>query len=116
MFVIKISNERIQTADLWFQKRPLCQLSHNYCPRSIILYLYILKIHCFKIIIEYLRPQNGQILFKIGQSGKILSNLLGLLVDNLTKRGAAAFACDNVVPPSILVKFCLFSISQFNDK
>ena len=25
-------NDWIRTADLWYQKRPLCQLSHNHCP------------------------------------------------------------------------------------
>ena len=30
------ANDWIRTADLWFQKRPLCQLSHNHCPLIIL--------------------------------------------------------------------------------
>ena len=26
------ANDWIRTADLWYQKRPLYQLSHNHCP------------------------------------------------------------------------------------
>ena len=29
---IKIADDWIRTADLWCRKRPLYQLSHNYCP------------------------------------------------------------------------------------
>ena len=29
----------IRTADLWYRKRPLCQLSHNHCPVSFITFL-----------------------------------------------------------------------------
>ena len=37
MFTIKSSIDRIPTADLWYRKRPLCQLSHNHCLSSFLL-------------------------------------------------------------------------------
>ena len=40
MFNIKFSNDSIRTADLWCQKQPVYQLSHNYCPNdSVITFL-----------------------------------------------------------------------------
>ena len=35
MFNIYFANDWIQTADLWYQKRPLYQLSHNHFPMLI---------------------------------------------------------------------------------
>ena len=36
-----IDNDWIWTADLWYWKQPLCQLSHDYCPNFyLITYLY----------------------------------------------------------------------------
>ena len=32
MFNINIANDWIQTADLWYQKELLYELSHNHCP------------------------------------------------------------------------------------
>ena len=32
MLIIKLANDWIGTTDLWYRKRPLCQLSHNHCP------------------------------------------------------------------------------------
>ena len=34
MFNINFANDWIQTADLWYWKQPLYQLSHNHCPRT----------------------------------------------------------------------------------
>ena len=34
MFNVNFTNDWIQTADLWYWKRPLYQLSHNHCPIS----------------------------------------------------------------------------------
>ena len=31
MINIDFSDERIQTADLWYKKQPLYQMSHNHC-------------------------------------------------------------------------------------
>ena len=36
MFIINFANDCIRTADLWYQKQPLYQLSHNHC------YIYLL--------------------------------------------------------------------------
>ena len=30
-----LADDWIQTADLWYWKQPLCQLSHNHCPYPI---------------------------------------------------------------------------------
>ena len=32
MFNTNFAENCIRTADIWFQKRPLCRLSHNHCP------------------------------------------------------------------------------------
>ena len=32
---LNFADEFIRTADLWYRKRPLCQLSHNHCPRQL---------------------------------------------------------------------------------
>ena len=32
MFKINFAYDWIQTVDLWYQKQPLYQLSHNHCP------------------------------------------------------------------------------------
>ena len=33
MFNINFANDWIQTADLWYRKQPLYQLSHNHCSK-----------------------------------------------------------------------------------
>ena len=40
MFYKNFDNDWIQTADLWYWKRPLYQLSHNHCPYSVSLILF----------------------------------------------------------------------------
>ena len=34
MFNINFADDWIRTLDLWYRKRPLCQLSHNHCPST----------------------------------------------------------------------------------
>ena len=41
---IKVADDWIQTRVLWNWKRPLCQLSHNYCPNSFVTHLHFCDI------------------------------------------------------------------------
>ena len=34
---IKVADDWIRTRVLWYWKRPLCQLRHNHCPKSLFL-------------------------------------------------------------------------------
>ena len=45
VFNINVADDRIRTADLWCQKRPFYQLSHNHCPHYSVYYLTIFPIH-----------------------------------------------------------------------
>ena len=35
-YISKFAHDRIRTADLWCQMRPLYQLSHNHCPNYAV--------------------------------------------------------------------------------
>ena len=50
MFNINFANDWIRTADLWYRKRPLYQLSHNHFPKKYFCYLLIgLEINFMKL-------------------------------------------------------------------
>ena len=40
----KFCDDWIRTADLWNQKWPLYQLSHNHCPNA-----YLMQLFCFRV-------------------------------------------------------------------
>ena len=72
MSCIKFTNEWIQTTDLWYQKRPLCQLSHNNCPNCYGGYQITLFRECHRRVwrkITHVKLKSGQWLWLSWQRG-----------------------------------------------
>ena len=74
---INLANDWIRTADLWYRKRPLCQLSHNHCPiifailgNYILTMAYLVLVHLsfnslftsYVIVTRLLHNENHEIL------------------------------------------------------
>ena len=74
------ANDRIQTADLWFQKRPLYQLSHNHFPTCFSFCLEICWNMNKRIVIIWFELTSHRLKYYHKLISKIISNLTTLNV------------------------------------
>ena len=85
MFIINLANEWIRTAELWYWKRPLCQLSHNHFPRFPFCFLSILKwtirrrLNCKKLT-HLFQPKNPITFFTHFQAALFNASKSGLFL------------------------------------
>ena len=81
---IKVADNWIRTVDLWYQKRPLYQLSHNHCPHNHIV--------CPQDKDLLLTLYNSHSKDSLSLTWTVLNNLHNLICYNLSKKLICVFS------------------------